>query len=143
MKTKTLKKNEIIKAWYLIDATGVRLGKLATKIASLLIGKHKKLNASYLDGGDNVVVINSLNLDIHPSKVDAKKYYTHSGYPGGIKEKSFKDLKVKDPNSIISIAVKGMLPKNKLLDKRIKHLHIYTDGAHKFEAQKPLKIEIK
>jgi large subunit ribosomal protein L13 len=111
-KTRSIKESEINKKWLLIDAKDVRLGKLATKCASLLMGKHKVANADYLDAGDNLVVINAGKVELHRRKESKKLYYTHSNYPGGLKVKTFAELKEKNPAYIIKEAVWGMLPKN-------------------------------
>lgn len=142
MKTKVIKQKDIEKKWYIIDATGVRLGTLATKIAGYLIGKHKTNYTPNLDCGDNIIVINSKNIDIFPKKVESKKYYRHSNYPGGLTVKTYKEMKKFDSTRIIKLAVKGMLPQNKLRDLRLKHLFVYEEESHSHEAQKPVKLDL-
>ena len=142
-KTRSIKFKEIDKKWILIDATDVRLGQLATKCASLLIGKHKVMNADYLDAGDNIVVINASKVELHPRKVMMKKYYTHSNFPGGLKVRTFDELREKNPQYIIKEAVWGMLPKNHMGKKLLKNIFIFAGPEHNMEAQQPTLISIK
>jgi large subunit ribosomal protein L13 len=141
-KTRSIKFNEVDKKWILIDATDVRLGKLATKCASLLIGKHKVTNVDYLDAGDNVIIINAGKVELHPRKVGMKKYYTHSNYPGGLKVRTFAELKEKNPQYIIKEAVWGMLPKNHMGKKLLKNIFIFAGAEHNMEAQQPTQINL-
>jgi large subunit ribosomal protein L13 len=143
METRTIKKAELTKKWYLIDAKGVRLGKLATNIASLLIGKSKVTKTTNLPNGDAVVVINSKLVDVHPRKLTQKIYYRHSGYMSGLSKRNLKEMIDTFPNRVIEIAVKGMLPQNKLGDKFIKNLFVYDNEDYQQKAQNPIKIEIK
>lgn len=133
MKTKATKKTEIKRAWHLIDAKGQILGRLATKIATLLVGKNKPYFVPYLDCGDYVVVINAAQVEVSGRKRKQKKYYHHSGYPGGLKEITFADQLAKDPKKIIVHAVSGMLPKNKLRDKRLARLKVFVDEKHPYQ----------
>ncbi len=138
MLTYSLKKKDIKKKWYLIDADGLVLGRLAAKIASILRGKHKTIFTPHLDCGDNVIVINARKVTMTGNKVKAKKYYKHTGYPGGLKELYFKDIiKGTNPESIIKKAVERMMTSNALTKKQLSNLRIFKDGHHKLEAQKP------
>ncbi len=143
MKTKTIKKKEIVNNWYLIDAKGVRLGKLAVAVAELLMGKNKLASDASLDSADNIVIVNSTAISVHAKKLDSKKYYSHSGYMGHLKVETLRELLERKPEEVIKKAVKGMLPKNKLQDKMLKHLFIYSGEEHKHEAQQPVKISVK
>lgn len=139
-KTISTKPKMISKDWYLIDADGQTLGRLATKISKLLIGKHKTYFGSNLDCGDNVVVINTSGIKVTGKKLDQKKYFTYSGYQSGLKSRTLSELNEKNPTKALEIAVKGMLPKNKMGDKYIVKLHLYSNAEHKHEAQKPVVI---
>lgn len=142
MKTRSIKQNEINEAWYILDAKGVRLGKLATKAAKLLIAKEDVISVDYLTPKNKVIVINSKFVDIHPRKVVNKMYYRHSGFIGGLKSFEYGTLKSEKPNRIVEIAIKGMLPKTKQGDKILKNLFVYEAEEHKHEAQKPLQVKI-
>jgi len=133
MKTYFIKKSEIKRAWHLVDAKGQILGRLATKIANLLIGKNKPYFVSHLDCGDYVVVINASQVRVSGRKAQQKKYYRYSGYPGGLKEITFSQQMAKDPIKIIRHAVEGMLPKNKLGDKRLARLKIFAGEEHQYK----------
>jgi large subunit ribosomal protein L13 len=135
MKTYSTKVKDIERQWWLIDATGKTLGRVATEAASLLMGKHKPLYARYIDTGDYVVVINAAKVRVTGKKAEQKTYYRHSGYPGGLKSRSFKELFSKDPASVIELAVKGMLPDNRLGRAMFKKLRVYPGGEHQHQAQ--------
>lgn len=137
MKTFIPKKGEIDRKWWLIDADGKVLGRLATKIAVLLRGKNKPEFVNFLDGGDFVVVINAEKVKVTGKKLEQKKYYSHSGYPGGLKEKTLKELLGKKPEEVIRKAVWGMIPKNKLGRAVYKKLKVYRGPHHPHEAQQP------
>lgn len=143
MKTYTAKPAEITHDWYLIDADGVTLGRLATKVATLLNGKHKVIYSPHLDLADNVVIINASKIRVTGNKLEDKKYYRHSGYPGGIKEATLTEMLEKKPTEVIELAVKRMLPQNKLKAVRMSHLKVYAGPEHKHEGQQPKKLEIK
>jgi large subunit ribosomal protein L13 len=143
MKTFVAKKTDIDQKWYLIDAKGANLGRLSTKIAELLMGKNKPSYTPNLVSGDIVVVINSAKIKVTGNKLIDKKYYRHSGYPGGIKEVALKDMLKKHPNRVIEHSVAGMLPKNKLQAVMLKNLKVYADDVHKHEAQKPELIKLE
>jgi len=132
-KTKTTKFKEINRDWHLIDAKEQILGRLAVKIASFLMGKEKINFVPYLDGGDFVVVINAAKIKLTGEKKMKKVYHRHSGYPGGFKTISFQQQMAKDPKKIIYHAVSGMLPQNKLRDKRLARLKIFIDDKHSYE----------
>ena len=137
MKTYTPKKDEYERKWWLIDAEGKVLGRLATEVAVLLRGKRNPTFAEFMDSGDFVVVINAEKVKLTGRKLEQKKYYSHSGYPGGIKEKNVKDLLETKPEEIIRKAVWGMIPKNKLGRAVYKKLKVYSGPNHPHEAQNP------
>ena len=141
MKTYIPKKTEIKKKWYLVDAEGKVLGRLASRIAQILSGKDKPIYTPYLDTGDFVVVINAKKVKVTGKKKEKKIYYHYSGYPGGMKEIAYEELLKKKPTMIIQEAVRGMLPKNKLGRKMLKKLKIYAGKEHPHQAQNPEKIE--
>ena len=143
MKTYIPKKAEIKKNWYLVDAEGKILGRLASKIAQILSGKNKPIYTPFLDTGDFVVVINAKKVKVTGGKEKKKKYYHYSGYPGGMKEIVYEKLLEKKPAIIIQKAVKGMLPKSKLGRKMIKKLKVYAGTEHRHQAQSPEKIELE
>lgn len=142
MKTYVPKKTDIKKNWYLVDAEGKILGRLASKIAQVLSGKNKPIYTPFLDTGDFVVVINAKKVKVTGNKEKKKIYYHYSGYPGGMKEIVYEKLLEKKPALIIQKAVKGMLPKSKLGRKMIKKLKIYAGTEHRHQAQNPEKIEL-
>jgi large subunit ribosomal protein L13 len=141
MKTFVPKKEQIIKKWWLVDAENRVLGRLATEIAILLRGKRKPEFVNFLDSGDFVIVINAERIKLTGKKIEQKKYYSHSGYPGGIKEKTMKELMETKPEEIIKKAVWGMIPKNKLGREVYKKLKVYRGSHHPHEAQKPMKYQ--
>ena len=142
MKTYLPKMKDVQKKWYIIDAEGKTLGRLASQIAAILRGKHKPTFTPYMDMGDNVVVVNAEKVRVTGRKFDQKKYYRHSGYPGGIKVTDFSDMINDKPERVISIAVKGMLPHNKLGRAMLRHLKVYRGPDHSHEAQQPEKLEL-
>ena len=137
MKTFSLKNTEVTRNWVVFDASDRVLGRFATKIADKLRGKDKPTFTPHVDGGDFVVVINAEKVKVTGKKSDQKKYYKHSLYPGGLKEKSFKEVLESSPERIIENAVKGMLPKNKLGKSIIKKLKVYSGSEHPHESQNP------
>ena len=139
MKTYSLKKEEVERNWFLLDATDKVLGRIATKIADRIRGKDKATFTPHTDGGDYVVVINAEKIKVTGSKFKDKKYYSHSLYPGGLKTRTFKDLNKTNPEKIIQEAVKGMLPKNKLGRSMIKKLKVFKGPVHNHESQKPIE----
>jgi len=136
-KTKSAKSSEVVRKWHIIDADGLVVGRLCTKIATILRGKHKPSYTPHTDTGDYVVVINADKVRFTGAKWDQKEYITYSGYPGGQKRATAKEMLQKKPTAIIKSATKGMLPKNKLGRAMIKKLFIYTDAKHPHAAQKP------
>ncbi len=141
MKTFVPKKEQIIKKWWLVDAENRVLGRLATEVAILLRGKRKPEFVNFLDSGDFVIVINAERIKLTGKKIEQKKYYSHSGYPGGIKEKTMKELMETKPEEIIKKAVWGMIPKNKLGREVYKKLKVYRGSHHPHEAQKPVEYQ--
>ena len=137
MKTFSLKSTEVVRDWVVFDASDKVLGRFATKIADKLRGKDKPTFTPHVDGGDFVVVINADKVKVTGNKAEQKKYYKHSLYPGGLKEKSYKELLESNPERIIENAVRGMLPKNKLGKSIIKKLKIYSGSNHPHESQNP------
>ena len=137
MKTTALRSQDIEQKWYLIDCSNQTLGRLSVRVANILRGKTKPEYTPNADVGDFVVLINAKNIKVTGSKNEDKIYYSHSGYPGGIKKINFKDLLEKDPEKVLRNSVKGMLPKNKLNRQIIKKLKIYSDDVHPHEAQNP------
>jgi large subunit ribosomal protein L13 len=143
VKTYSQKPAEVTRRWILIDASSAPLGRVATTVAKYLIGKYKPTYTPHVDGGDYVVVINAANVVVTGDKETGKKYYRHSGFPGGIKEVSLAEVRAKYPEKIIEKAVKGMIPRNKLAADRLKRLRIFAGEDHSHSAQTPEKVEVK
>lgn len=141
-KTFSQKPADVQRRWLLIDASESTLGRVASFAAERLIGKDKPTFTPHVDGGDFIVIINAAKVGITGDKLEQKKYYRHSGYPGGIKEKSLGDVMAKNPADAIAAAVRGMLPKNKHVVGRMARLRIFAGAEHNHEAQKPEKIKI-
>ena len=137
MKTFILKKEEIEKKWWLIDADGKILGRLATEVATLLRGKRKPEFTPFIDCGDFVVIVNAEKINVTGKKMEQKKYYSHSGYPGGLKVNTLEELLDKKPEEVIRKAVWGMIPKGKLGRAVYKKLKVYKGPEHPHDAQKP------
>ena len=142
-KTYSQKTSEIERRWILIDAKDATLGRLSTQIAKYLIGKYKPTYTPHIDSGDYVIVINAKDAVFTGDKETAKKYYRHSGFPGGIKDATVKEVREKFPERIIEAAVRGMLPKNKLQAERLKRLRVFAGSEHAHTAQTPEKVEVK
>jgi len=142
MDTKSYKLDSLNKGWLLVDASDKTLGRLSTNIATILMGKNKPEYTPHNDVGDYVVVINAEKIKITGNKNEQKMYYRHTGYPGGIKSQNFNDLIASYPDRIITSAVKGMLPKNKLSNSVIKKLKVYKGESHPHSAQNPVKLKI-
>ena len=142
MDTKSYKIDSLDKGWLLVDASDKTLGRLSTNIAKILMGKNKPEYTPHNDVGDYVVVINAEKIKVTGNKNEQKMYYRHTGYPGGIKSQNFNDLIASYPDRIITSAVKGMLPKNKLSNSVIKKLKVYKGESHPHTAQNPIKLEI-
>ena len=143
MSTYSAKPSDVTRQWYVIDAGEAPLGRVATKVATLLTGKGKPMFTKHIDCGDFVVIINAANTVVTGKKADDKMYYRHSNYPGGLTELTFNEVMAKDPTKAIYAAVRGMLPVNKLRDARLDRLKIYKGAEHKHEAQKPEAISLK
>jgi len=143
MATYSAKKKDIERAWHLVDAEDVVLGKLASRIAAILRGKHKPIYTTHVDTGDFVVVVNAEKIHLTGKKMENKLYYRHSGYTGGIKATSAEEMLRKKPENIIKLAVRGMLPKNRLGRQQIKKLKIYHGPNHPHESQMPKEMKIK
>ena len=143
MKTYQAKPTEVTREWLLIDATEAPLGRIATQIATLLTGKGKPMFTKHIDCGDYVIVVNSDNLVVTGTKMEDKKYYRHSQYPGSLKTASLTEKIKKDSTDVIILAVKGMLPKNKLMTERLKRLKVFAGETHAHEAQTPKKVSVK
>lgn len=143
MKTYSQKPSEVSRRWILVDATELPLGRLSTEIAKYLIGKYKPTYTPHIDGGDYVIVINAAKAVVTGDKELQKIYYRHSGFPGGIKDARLEEVREKFPERIIENAVKGMLPKNKLVAGRMQRLKVFVGSEHDHTAQKPEKITIK
>lgn len=141
-KTYSAKPADIQKKWLVVDADGQPLGRLASKIATLLRGKHKPEFTPHMDTGDNVIVINAEKVSLSGKKMEQKQYYRHSGYPGGIRFFTPKQMLEKDPTFLVTNAVKGMVPKNRLGRKLMTNLRVFTGPEHTLQAQKPEKIEL-
>lgn len=137
MPTYQPKASEIERAWHVIDADGAVLGRLSTEVATLLRGKHKPIWSPHVDCGDNVVIVNAAKVEVTGAKRTEKRYWRHSGYPGGMKSRSFDDMIDRHPDRVIRQAIKGMLPKSRLGRQMIKKLHVYAGPTHPHQAQQP------
>lgn len=142
MRTFTEKKEEIEREWYLVDAEGQTLGRLASRIAPILKGKHKATYTPHLDCGDFVVIVNAEKVRVTGRKLDQKLYHHHSGYPGGLKSISLRDQLDRYPERVLEAAVRGMLPKNKLGRRMVKKLKVYAGDSHPHQAQQPKPLEL-
>lgn len=142
MRTFTAKKEEIEREWYVVDAEGHTLGRLASAIASILKGKHKPIYTPHLDCGDFVIIVNADKVQVTGRKLDQKFYHRHSGYPGGLSSISLRDQLVKHPERVLQAAVRGMLPKNKLGRQMYKKLKVYAGDSHPHQAQQPKSLEL-
>ncbi len=136
-KTKSRRKEDVERKWFIIDAEGVVLGRMCTTIATVLKGKHRPDYTPHVDCGDNVIVINAEKVRLTGLKIDQKEYLRYSGYPGGQKKATARELLEKKPEAIIENAVRGMIPKNKLGRAMLKKLHVYAGAEHPHQAQKP------
>lgn len=142
MKTFMQTKETVERNWYVIDAAGKPLGRVATKAAHILRGKHKPTYTPHIDCGDNVIIINAKEVALTGNKLQDKKYYNHSGFPGGLRERTAEVMIEKYPEEMLERAVKGMLPHNRLGRAMGKKLFVYAGSEHKHEAQKPVAMEI-
>ena len=143
MKTYSAKPGEIARDWYLVDAEGKTLGRIATQIADRLRGKGKAAFTPHVDTGDFVVVVNAEKVHVTGNKRQAKRYYRHSGYPGGLRSRSFEEMSSRRPEEIIRLAVRGMMPRNRLARKQLTKLKIYAGPDHPHVAQKPQPMETR
>ncbi len=143
MKTYSAKPSEVVRKWYVLDASEAPLGRLATQVAVLLMGKKKPMYTAHIDCGDHVVITNAAKLQVTGDKMAKKTYYRHSGFPGGIKSASLEEMMEKDPTEVVVKAVRGMLPVNKLRDGRLARLKVYVDENHQHSAQKPEALSLK
>lgn len=142
MKTYSAKPNEIQREWYVVDATGKTLGRLASEIAKILRGKHKPIYTPHIDCGDYVIVVNADKIKVTGKKLDEKMYYRHSGYPGGFRSISLREQLARHPERVIQSAVRGMLPKNRLGRRMIKKMKVYASPEHPHQAQQPKPLEL-
>lgn len=142
-KTFSQKTADVSRRWILIDAKDATLGRLSTEIAKYLIGKYKPTYTPHVDGGDYVIVINAAEVPVTGAKETDKIYYRHSGFPGGIKDVQLKDVRERFPERVIEMAVKGMLPKNKLSAERMARLRVFPGSEHTHTAQTPEKVDVK
>ena len=140
-KTFAPKGKEINRGWFVVDATDKVLGRLATEIARILRGKHKPEYAPFIDTGDHVVVINAEKIRVTGKKSEQKRYYRHTGYPGGLRVEEYKEVLEKHPERIVQKAVRGMLPHNTLGRQMFKKLRVYAGPEHRHQAQKPMALE--
>ncbi len=142
MKTYSPKLEDADRKWYVVDATDKILGRLATEIATRLRGKHKPEFAPHMDMGDFIVVINADKVKVTGNKLSQKRYYKHSGYPGGLKSKSLSEMLERRPENVITYAVKGMLPKNRMGRAQLKKLKVFAGAEHSHAAQQPQVIDL-
>ncbi len=143
MKSYMQKKEEVVRSWYVIDAKGESLGRVATKAAHILRGKHKVTYTPHVDCGDYVIIINAKKVNLTGNKLDDKMYYNHSMYPGGLRERTARVMRENYPVEMLERAIKGMLPHNRLGRAMGKKLFVYEGETHPHQAQKPVQIEIK
>jgi large subunit ribosomal protein L13 len=141
-KTYSAKAEDIERTWYVVDAEGKTLGRLATEVARILRGKHKPIYTPHVDTGDYVIIVNADKVRVTGKRLDQKKYYRHSGYMGGLKETTLRTMLDKHPERVLQLAVKGMMPKNRLGRKMFKKLKVYATPDHPHAAQKPQPMEL-
>lgn len=141
-KTLSAKKETVQKDWYVVDATNEVLGRLSTKVANILRGKHKACYTPHVDCGDNVIIINAEKIRLTGRKMSQKVYIRYTGYPGGQRFATPKDLLVRKPTAVVETALKGMLPKNRLGSELFRHVHVYAGSAHPHEAQQPKELNL-
>ncbi|MFB4170035.1 50S ribosomal protein L13 [Virgibacillus sp. JSM 102003] len=135
--------NNIERKWLVVDAEGLRLGRLASEVAAVLRGKHKPTYTPHADTGDNVIIINAEKIELSGNKLNDKIYYRHTGHPGGIRERNANEMRTKYPEQMIELAIKGMLPKGPLGRKMGKKLHVFKGSEHNHQAQKPEVYELR
>ena len=142
-KTWNAKPGEVTREWYVVDAAGQTLGRLATRIADVLRGKEKPQYTPHVDTGDFVVVVNAERIAVTGKKMDEKIYYRHSGYPGGLKQRTLREQLARRPEAVIRLAVKGMLPRNRMSRAQLTKLKVYAGPDHPHEAQQPKPLELR
>ncbi len=142
MKSYVAKPKEVERKWYIIDAEGKKLGRMSSEVAKILRGKHKPTYTPHVDTGDHVIIINAEKIELTGKKLEQKTYKYHTGHPGGLREIPYKKLMADNPEKVIQLAVKGMLPKNSLGRNMIKKLKVYKGTEHTHHAQKPEMYEI-
>lgn len=143
MKTYMQRKEDVARNWYVVDAEGQTLGRLATQVANVLRGKNKATYTPHIDGGDYVIIINAEKVNLTGNKLDGKIYYNHSRYTGGLRERTAREMVEKYPVEMVERAVKGMLPKGRLGRQMYKKLFVYAGGNHPHMAQKPVEMKVK
>lgn len=143
MKTYTPKASDIDRKWYVADLKGAILGRAAVRIADVLRGKHKPIFCRHVDCGDHVIVVNARYVTVTGRKPTDKKYYRYTGYPGGLRITTFQQMNAKFPERVVEKAVRGMIPHNRLGRQQYKKLHVYAEGAHPHQAQKPQPLTLK
>ena len=136
------RKEDLVRSWYVIDADGLTLGRLATKVAHVLRGKHKATFTPHIDCGDFVIIVNASKVNLTGNKLDQKMYYNHSGYPGGLRERTAREMKENYPVEMVERAVKGMLPKGRLGRAMYKKLFVYAGSEHPHMAQQPKEMKL-
>ena len=140
--TKSAREQDVQRDWYVVDAQGQTLGRLATQVATILRGKHKPIYTPHVDCGDYVIIVNAEKIHTTGQKLAQKKYYRYSGYPGGLKEVTLRDQLQKFPGRVLEIAIRGMLPKNRLGRRMFKKLKVYAGPNHPHQAQQPKSLEL-
>ena len=135
--------SNVERKWYVVDAEGKRLGRLASEVTTLLRGKHKPIYTPHVDTGDHVIIINAEKIELTGNKLADKKYYRHSGYTGNLKERNAHEMRTNHPEKLLELAIKGMLPKGSLGRKMFKKLHVYRGPEHNNQAQQPEVYELK
>jgi large subunit ribosomal protein L13 len=143
VRTFSPKEKDIIRAWHVVDAEGLVLGRLASEIAKVLRGKHKPIYAPHVDTGDYVIVVNASKIAVDPKKAAEKRYYRHSGYPGGLKSQTLGAVMEKDPERVLRMAVKGMLPKGTLGRQMLKKMKVHAGPTHTHSAQQPAPLKLQ
>ncbi len=137
------KASEVERKWLVVDAAGQTLGRLASEVATILRGKHKPIYTPHVDTGDNVIIVNAEQIELTGKKLTDKVYYRHTGYVGGIKERTALEMRTDRPEKMLELAIKGMLPKNKLGRQMFKKLHVYRGAEHPHQAQQPETYELR
>jgi large subunit ribosomal protein L13 len=142
MKTHQVTPDQITRRWYLVDAEGQTLGRLASRVAQILRGKHKPIYTPHMDTGDHVLVVNAEKVRLTGKKLDQKRYYRHSGYPGGLKETPIRRMLETHPERVVELAIKGMMPKGKLGRAMTRKLRVYAGPEHPHRAQQPVSLDL-